>query len=298
MSTLRPLPDVPAAAGAAIPPVELELAFVDVNALFVDGSYQRDVDARGRKHIARIAAYFDWRKFAPLMVAPAPGGRFAVIDGQHRAAAAKARGIESLPALIVPIARQAQAASFAAVNGDVRRMTACQVYKAALAAGDEWARSIDRACARARVTALSYPVRASVMNLNETLAHGTLGQLLQRHGEDALGLGLACVAGSRNNGPGLINADRLRLTVPLIAERKDWQSDRASLIDAFARVSLWNFTRHMRGALEAEIDRARANGARPAPKRPQSLVDEVKPAARAARRTELAKGKGSAGEWW
>ena len=39
-------------------------------------------------HLRRIAEQFDWRLFAPVIVAPIEGGLFAVIDGQHRTHAA------------------------------------------------------------------------------------------------------------------------------------------------------------------------------------------------------------------
>src|SRR5690606_16959607 len=74
-------------------------------------------------------------RFAPVLCAPIEGGLYSIIDGQHRVHAAAMCGVEAVPCQIVQIDKQEQAASFAAVNGNVTKITAFNLLKAALAAG-------------------------------------------------------------------------------------------------------------------------------------------------------------------
>jgi hypothetical protein len=115
------------------------LIFVRIDQLVIDRRYQRGLTGKGRSAIQRIANSWDWRKFQPILVAPAEGGKFAVVDGQHRAHAAALVGLEELPAMTVAMTPAEQAAGFAAINRDRVSVSVQQVYRAELAAGAEWA---------------------------------------------------------------------------------------------------------------------------------------------------------------
>jgi ParB-like chromosome segregation protein Spo0J len=47
------------------------------------------------------------------------GGRFAIIDGQHRTTSAAILGIETVPCQIVIAEQTEQAAAFKAINGTI-----------------------------------------------------------------------------------------------------------------------------------------------------------------------------------
>jgi hypothetical protein len=79
-----------------------------------------------------IAENFDWSKFAPVIVAPVEAGRFAIVDGQHRTTAAVLRGQKTVPCQIVQADRAKQAEAFAAVNGNVTKTNAQQLFHARL----------------------------------------------------------------------------------------------------------------------------------------------------------------------
>lgn len=115
------------------------LQWLDIDSLVVDDSYQRELKAGNWKAIYRIATGFRWSRFSPVFVAPVEGGLYAIIDGQHRVHGARMAGIESVPCQVVHMTREEQAAAFAAVNGDVTKVTTWQVFKAALTAGEGWA---------------------------------------------------------------------------------------------------------------------------------------------------------------
>lgn len=107
--------------------------------LVIDECYQRDLTPVSWKSIRRIASGFNWAHFGALAVAPIEGGRFAVIDGQHRAHAAAICGIEQVPVIVSRLPVGDQARAFAVINGSAIKVGPLQIYRAALAAGEAWA---------------------------------------------------------------------------------------------------------------------------------------------------------------
>lgn len=125
------------------------LQWLKIDDLVVDDSYQRELRKGNWEAIRRIARAFRWSRFSPVFVAPVEGGRYAIIDGQHRTHAAAMCGFATVPCQIVQMNREEQAASFAAVNGLVTKVTHWQIFKAALSAGESWAVACHEACAAA-----------------------------------------------------------------------------------------------------------------------------------------------------
>lgn len=123
------------AAGIKDPGAAPMLQWVPIAQLRVDPTYQRDITAEGRRSVLAIAKAFDWCKFAPLIVAPIEGGHYAVIDGQHRATAAALRKIESVPCEVVIADRAKQASAFAAINGQVTKLSSMAIYHARVSSG-------------------------------------------------------------------------------------------------------------------------------------------------------------------
>lgn len=115
------------------------LMWVAISDLVIDDAYQRPLLAANWQAITRISENFNWSRFSPVLVAPLTGGKYAVVDGQHRAHAAAMCGFDSVPAMAVPMAPQEQAGAFGWVNGQVTRVSPLQLYRAALAAREGWA---------------------------------------------------------------------------------------------------------------------------------------------------------------
>lgn len=126
-----------------------ELKWVRINNLVIDSTYQRSLETRGRKNIEAIAAEFSWGRFTPLLIAPVARGKFAIIDGQHRTHAAALCGYFEVPAMIVDMTRREQAQAFSWVNGNVTNVTPFQIFRAALAAHEDWAVKSDVAVRKA-----------------------------------------------------------------------------------------------------------------------------------------------------
>jgi len=155
--------------------------------LVIDPRYQRGLTGRrSAELISQIVDTFTWSKFQPLTVTELDDGRFAVVDGQHRGAAALLPPLfEEVPAWIVdaPDVR-AQAKVFVGINEDRNRMTSLQVYKAQLAARDHDASQVDELCRQVGIV-VAYQLSGSCRELppRHTQAVSTLKKLLAQHGD-------------------------------------------------------------------------------------------------------------------
>lgn len=131
------------------------LEFRPIADLQIDDSYQRSIDiGASQSLVKRIAREWDWGLCQPLNVARREDGALYVIDGQHRLAAARARGdIYDLPCVVVATrSPDEEAAAFVALNQQRRPLTKLDLFKAALAAGDDGALVIQRAVTDAGLT--------------------------------------------------------------------------------------------------------------------------------------------------
>lgn len=78
-----------------------KLEWIDISDLVVDDSYQRPIARAGKTNIARIVSNFRWCYFAAVVVSPIEGGKYAIVDGQHRVTAAAILGITSVPCQLI-----------------------------------------------------------------------------------------------------------------------------------------------------------------------------------------------------
>lgn len=146
------------------------LEWLKIENLVVDDTYQRPLNVSNWKAIRKIAKDFRWSRFTPLLCAPIEGGRFAIIDGQHRAHAAAMIGIEAVPAMIVHMSLPEQASAFSWVNGNVTKITGFHIFKAALAAKDQWAIDCDEVVRRAGCRLMPYNKSAHAKQAGEVFS--------------------------------------------------------------------------------------------------------------------------------
>lgn len=200
------------------------LQWIDLDLLVVDDRYQREIGGRGRKNINAIAAAFNWSKFSPVVVAPVTGGRFAIIDGQHRCTAALVAGIPSVPCQVVQADRVQQARAFAAVNSAVTRMSPIQMFWSRVEALDENAVRTVAVCERADVVLLRYPKPADKIARNETMCVSGVEQLVLRLPEAAVITGMQCITecGGEDGYSGLLNRLWITVLVELMAREPEW----------------------------------------------------------------------------
>lgn len=172
------------------------IEWVHVAALTVDSSYQRSIDNDGsRRLIASIAANFDWRLCAPLVVSRRPDGSKVIIDGQHRWAAAVRRGdLPQLPCCLFTYGSpEDEARMFIVANRARKAMNRMDDFHAALAAGDEDALDIRRLVSEAGL-AIARSTSSTAWKPGDVTFTSSIATALRRHGDAVVSAALTCMA--------------------------------------------------------------------------------------------------------
>jgi hypothetical protein len=214
------------------------LQWLKITDLVVDPAYQRPIVGKGRQNVDRIARAFSWSCFAPVVVSPVAGGKFAIIDGQHRTTAATLVGFDSVPCQIVIAAKEEQAAAFKAINGTTTPISIMALHAAALVACEPWAVQIAHVCACAQVELLRYPVPTDKQAPGQTMAVGAIAQCLKRYGEATLITALQCVTQTSNNQPGALSARTIKALCGVLHEDHARRDSGLALLEAFDSVDL------------------------------------------------------------
>jgi ParB-like nuclease domain len=214
------------------------LQWLKVVDLVVDPAYQRPIIGKGRQNVDRIARSFSWSCFAPVVVSPVQGGKFAIIDGQHRTTAAAILGFESVPCQIVVAAREEQAAAFKAINGTTTPISQMALHAAALVANESWAVQIAHACACADVQLLRYPLPVDKQAPGQTMAVGAIARCLKQYGEATLITALQCVTQTSNNQPGALSARTIKALCAVLHGDPERRDKGLALLEAFDSIDL------------------------------------------------------------
>lgn len=174
-----------------------------VGELLIDTTYQREIDTSASQALIRkIAQFWDWGLCQPLAVSRRPDGRLTIVDGQHRASAAKKRGdIPHLPCVITSYANAGdEAAAFVALNQMRRPLSALDLFKAAVAAQDDEALLITDCLAGAGLTIAPH-TNYSVWKPGQLSNVGGLKECLRTKGERVLREALKVLAKAYPNEP-------------------------------------------------------------------------------------------------
>lgn len=172
-----------------------ELVWLRIADLLIDDRYQRELTDRSWRQIERIAKAFTWSHFSPVLVAPV-GDKFSIIDGQHRTHAAKLVGLTEVPAMLLDLDDAGQARAFAAVNGMATAVSAAQVYRAALLAGEPWAVEAEKSVEQAGAQLMAYNASAANKKPGEVYCVGWVREQIEAGRGALLTRALAAIAGS------------------------------------------------------------------------------------------------------
>jgi len=172
------------------------IEWVHTTELTVDQSYQRSIDNEGsRRLIASIAANFDWRLCAPLVVSRRPDGLKVIIDGQHRWAAAMRRGdLLQLPCCLFTYdSPEDEARMFIVANRARKPMNRLDDFHAALAAADEDAVEIQRLVTEAGLR-MARNTSSTAWKAGEVAFTSSIATALRRHGAAIVSAALTSLA--------------------------------------------------------------------------------------------------------
>ncbi|SCY62003.1 ParB N-terminal domain-containing protein [Paracoccus tibetensis] len=170
-----------------------QLMWIEIKDLVIDDRYQRLLAEGNKRAISKIAADFRWSRFSPVLVAPIEGGRYALIDGQHRAHAAALCGIERVPAMVALVAPEEQAAAFIDVNTRQIRVSPHQIFRAALLAGEDWAVRCREAVEAAGCRLMGSNANTASKRPGQIYAIGLIRRMIEAHQEKAVTVGLTAM---------------------------------------------------------------------------------------------------------
>ncbi|MXQ13567.1 ParB N-terminal domain-containing protein [Microvirga makkahensis] len=214
------------------------LQWLRIEDLLVDPAYQRPIVGQGRRNVMRIAKAFSWSCFSPVVVSPVEGGKFVIIDGQHRTTAAALIGFDSVPCQVVIASREQQAAAFKAINGITVPISPMALHAAAVVAREPWAIDTADICLRAEVELLRYPLPVERQRAGQTMAVGAITQCLKRFGPDTLITALQCVTQTVNNIPGALTSRMIRALCEVLHSNPYWRESGLALLEAFDTIEL------------------------------------------------------------
>jgi hypothetical protein len=159
-----------------------ELKWLAVSRCHVDQRYQRSLESRrSQALIDRLVERFKWSAFQAVLAVKDGKGGYFVIDGQHRAEAARRLGIKEVPGVLLEAASlEEQARAFVEANQSRVAINAFALFHARLAAGDEDAAELGRLCRKAGISIPRYPIPADKIKPGETLALGTLAAIAKK----------------------------------------------------------------------------------------------------------------------
>jgi ParB-like nuclease domain len=169
------------------------LQWLAIDRLVIDDSYQRPLGRGNWTAIEKIAANFRWSRFSPVLAAPIEGGLFAVIDGQHRIHAAALCGLTEVPAMVVQVGIEEQAHAFSWVNSQQIRVSVFHIFKAALAAGDDWAVRAEAAVTGGGCRLMRANASSSLKKPGEVYAVGMIRAAVEAGQDRAISAALAAL---------------------------------------------------------------------------------------------------------
>jgi ParB-like nuclease domain len=214
------------------------LQWLPIKDLVVDPTYQRPIVGQGRRNVIRIAQAFSWSCFSPEGVSPVEGGKFVIIDGQHRTTAAALVGFDSVPCQVVIAAREQQAVAFKAINGITVPISPMAFHAAAVVAREPWAVDVADVCIRADVELLRYPLPVERQRPGQSMAVGAITRCLKRYGAATLITALQCITQTTNNRPGALTARMIRALCEVLDGNHHWRDSGLTLLEAFDGVDL------------------------------------------------------------
>jgi hypothetical protein len=213
-----------------------------LSCLVVDDRYQRSVAKKGRANIVRILANFDWRKFTPVIVTPVGNGKYAIIDGQHRATAALMHpSIDMVPCWIIKVTPEEAASCFAAINGQVTTINRAQIFQARVAAKEPDALALQRVLKASGVKLLKHKEPNSPYRVGETLAIGTLERCMQMFGPATLTTALQAIVETGSGNAGCVTATLIRALCEVLHDKPEWREAGSSLLSAMDELDVPEF---------------------------------------------------------
>jgi len=193
------------------------LLYLPIKRLYVDHSYQRNVESeRSRRLVRKIAENFQWTRFGSVLVTETERG-FAILDGQHRTEGARLAGISEVPCVIVEAPSFAdQAKAFVGANMDRVTVNSYALHHALVSTRDPHHTLIHFVCEKSGASIPKYPVPLNKVKPGETLAIAAIGRLIRSPGVDGAVQVMSMLVKAYAKQPGSLRAPIILATGSLL----------------------------------------------------------------------------------
>lgn len=230
-----------------------ELGWLPVAKLSVDERYQRNIEsARSRKLIDSIELRFNWSAFQAIVVTDAPDGGWAVIDGQHRIAAAKRLGYLHVPAVIVKALSVAeQAAIFVQANQDRVSVNSITLHHARVTANDRRGVVVAKILKDAGLAVPRTMVVAKALKPGEVTAVAAIEWIVKNFDERVAALAVQAVADVYRNSPSYMRAPLFKACANMLVDAENADKEMVRLAEAMRQwdgPALYREAERQRGA--------------------------------------------------
>lgn len=215
-----------------------ELKWIPIKDLFIDSNYQRDCGSRASKNnIDYMTENFSWGLCGAIIVFAA-GAKFAVVDGQHRMAAALAAGEKEMPCVVVDdqdVERQAK--SFVLINTKRVQVHTLSAFRAAIAGGDDIAIRVKNICDQANIDIPVQAVKDGMTAPRQTQAVGSLMKMVDIYAEEQILWALNIIPEAYGSAPGKLRAMFIKAMVEFSTRCGTDDKDRQAVIDVIKDIN-------------------------------------------------------------
>jgi hypothetical protein len=213
-----------------------ELRWIAINSLYIDHSYQRSTESKNsQNNLKYMEGNFTWAHCGALIVSKTDQG-FAVLDGQHRLAAAKARGdITEMPCMVITGHDfKEQVSSFVIINTKRVALNHIAKFHAAAAAGDPDAVSIKAILDDCQIEIPKSSLGGGDTGPRQTQAIGALAMLIRNYSEKQIKWALTIIPEAYGEKRRMMRAMLIKALVEFISQNPD--ADRAAMISTLRTV--------------------------------------------------------------
>jgi hypothetical protein len=144
---------------------------------------------------------------------------------------------------VVQADRAKQAAAYAAVNGNITKTTAQQLYHAKLAAKDSDAVALSEICTVAGVEVIRKNVPLLALKPGQTQAVTALARCMSLYGRDTLITALQCITQTGDGNAGFVKATVIEALCEVLHETPAWRDAGEALLrsmDKFKFADVWD----------------------------------------------------------
>jgi hypothetical protein len=152
------------------------------------------------------------------------------------------RAQKAVPCQVVQADRATQAAAYAAVNGNITKTTAQQLYHARLAAKEPAALALAEVCAAAGVEIVRRNLIQSNLQPGQTSAVGALTRCFKLYGRDTLITALQCITQTADGNAGFVRATIIESLCEVLGNAREWRDGGELLLramDKFRFADAW-----------------------------------------------------------